>query len=269
MKMNFTKAKALVLAAVLAFSALLTTGCVYRYKGEYPELCSVAWANIPTARGYISMGEIVHDANLQVLQRDEKGRTLFAYSEENMGVSSHLLIMQKSDGENAYYYPEDCYIFITHESGLSNIDLESEEILALKAQNDWDLPINESKCESTKIVTRKPEGKVRVDNSVFEKITEEYCKNPEKQPREGSISFSGNATFITSDKYGRELYVAVTVFSEKTDKSEIKYYYYSLIVMMPDDSFDASTVIILEDVENPQSDVKRIKAENGWNTPLS
>ena len=269
MNTKLIKLKALILAIVLVFSVLLTTSCIYPgYSGDYPELCSVAWANLLSARGTGSNGEAIYDPDVKVLQKDSLGRVLFAYSEDR-GAGVHLLIMQKSDENKAYYYPEDCYLFITNESNFPKFDLESEQIFALKAQNDWDLPINESKCESTEIVRKKQEGKLELSDSDREKIIKEFSSNPDKQLKPGSVSLYDNTGFITSDSYGRELHIVTTVFSEITDKSEKNYYYYSLIIIMPDGSLDVSTVIILSDMENPQDDVKKIKAENGWNTPIS
>lgn len=269
MNTKLIKLKALILAIVLVFSVLLTTSCIYPgYSGDYPELCSVAWANLLSARGTGSNGEAIYDPDVKVLQKDSFGRVLFAYSED-MGAGVHLLIMQKSDENKAYYYPDDCYLFITNERNFPKFDLESEQILALKAQNDWELPLNESKCESTEIVREKPEGKLKLSDSNREKIIKEFSSNPDKQLKPGSVSIDDDTQFITSDSYGRELHIVSTMFSEITDKSEKNYYYYSLIVLMPDGSLDVSTVIILSDIENPQGDVKKIKTENGWNTPIS
>ena len=151
------KINAILLISVLLLTLLFTASCYTGYKGEYPELCSAAWANLPMASGVSSNGEVVHDPDVIVLETDGEGRTLFYYYE---GRSSYwnILITQKSDEEKVYYYPDDCYIsHIWNEDYYLTIDemsdlndmvyecISEEEISAFKALNDWGMPINEEK----------------------------------------------------------------------------------------------------------------------------
>ena len=78
--------------------------------------------------------------------------------------------MQKTEGERAYYYPDDCYIYVLWKNEDELINLNSNDISELKTLNDWNKPIDESKCESTEIIRKKPEGEIKVSNDYFENI---------------------------------------------------------------------------------------------------
>ena len=268
MKKLFIRIKALLLIFALVVSTLLFVGCTYRgYNGDYPELCSVAWASIPTLTGFASNGEVLYDARVEILENDSYGRVLFTYS-ESYGVNSfYVMIVQYSDAANAYYYPDDCYIYMICENKDALIDLDTYEIEELKTLNDWNEPLDESKCEGTEIVRKKPEGKIKVSNSYFEEIVREYHENSGRYIHPKNISFLGYYRFGISDDYGREMYVVNTNFEEYTDKTETYYEYVFLIVVNPDKSYDPATVVILENLANPRDEVKNIKAQTGWNTP--
>lgn len=268
MKRLLIKANVLTLAVILSLSTLFLQGCFYRgYKGEYPQLCSVAWNNIPTALGFSRGVEVAYDANVVVLETDDYGRVLFSYSEDRYGREANVLIMQRADDTHAYYYPDDCYIFVAFETENDTLDSKSDEIAELKRLNDWGLPLDESKCESTEIVTKKPKGELKVKDAYFEEIVRKYHENSERYVHPKNVSFGSYAKFVTSDDYGRELYIVDTTFEEYTDKTETHYWFSFLVVVHPDKSYDLSTVILLEDPRNPQADMKEIKQNNGWNTP--
>lgn len=269
----FIRVKALVLILALLTSTLLFAGCTYSgYKGDNPELCSVAWANIPTLHGYAFNGEVSFDAEIEILETDNYGRILFRYSEDANGYGQYdcyILIMQRADDKNAYYYPDDCYTFLSleYEDLWNDLDLNGSEITALKERNDWDKPLDASKCESTQILRKKPEGKINVSDSYFENIVRQYHENSGRYIHPKNTSFVQYFTFGISDHYGREIYVLDTRFEEFTDKTETNYNYVFLVAVNPDKSYNPATVIILDDPADPSKEVKQIKAELGWNTP--
>ncbi len=271
MKNLFIRIKALLLIFAMIVSSLLVTGCVYRgYDGDYPELCSVAWESIPTLSGFASNGEALYDATVEILETDDYGRILFSYTEDCMdydGVGYYVLIMQRTDGEKAYYYPDDCYMFTFLEEEDALIDIDSDEIKELKELNDWDKPLDESKCEGTDIIRKKPDGNIKVNNNYFEDIVREYHENSGRYIHPKNISFVHYFRFGIGDDYGREMYVVYTRFEEFTEKTETNYEYVFLVVVNPDKSYDPQTVVILEDLANPRDEVKQIKAQTGWNTP--
>ena len=70
MKMNFKRIKALLVAILLLFLAIFSTGC-FKYRGDNPELCSAAWANLITADGRWADGcERSGDPSILILEED-------------------------------------------------------------------------------------------------------------------------------------------------------------------------------------------------------
>ena len=263
MKNLFIKVKAFMLIFCLIISTSLFAGCTYRgYNGDHPELYSVAWSNIPNIRGCMSNGEVLYDAEVEILETDDYGRILFSYSEDMYGDSAYILIMQRSESDRAYYYPDDCYVYM---NTVANLDLNLNEIIELKQLNDWNGPLDESKCESTEIVRKKPEGKIKVKDAYFEKIVREYHENSDRYVHPKNISFVRYFEFSMSDDYGRELYVVYTNFDEYAEKTETAYEFIFLVVVNPDKSYDPSTVVLLENATSPQEAMKTIKAQNNWN----
>ena len=286
MKMNFKKIKALILVILLTLSTLLSTGCfLFKYRGDHPELCSAAWANLITADGRWADGcELSGDPSILILEEDGEGRVLFSYFEGYRSLMN-LMIIQGSDENNVYFYSDDCYIscvvsdekFVGWRSvypsdedvrEIIESDFSKEQIDELKAKNDWGKPIDNSKCESTAIVDIKPDTKIKLKDSHFENIVEEYYVYTERYVHPKNVSHVWTSSYITSDAYGRELHLVNTKITDYYDKYDITYEYPLLMVIMPDKSCDVSTIVIIEDSINPQELVKEIKTANGWNTPI-
>ncbi|MBE6635459.1 MAG: hypothetical protein E7617_04590 [Ruminococcaceae bacterium] len=268
MKHLSRKITLLLLIVSLFLLCLSMMGCVYRgYMGEHPELCSIAWSNIPTLRGYISNGEALYDADVSVLDTDVFGRVLFGYSESNYNDREYyVLIMQYTESEKAYYYPDDCFAAIRLESHGSKPDINHDRITNLKKRNDWGIPIDESKCEATDIVRKKPDGKLSPNDILFEGIVSEYIENSEIyiHPKNGSLVH--RFSFVSADAYGREIYTVYTNYTEYTDKTETMYSCIFLVVLNPDESYDPEGVILMEDPTDPAEDMRAVRALNGWNS---
>ena len=274
---NIIRICALVLLLVLSLSSLCA--CVYPgYMGEYPELCSVAWTNLVDINGHWSDGEMMGGPYVDVIETDSYGRVLFSYSERQYIDNPdgtyfecvYLVVMQKKDETSAYYYPENCYYCVTVDVDNEEYSYDADVIAKLKLLNDWEKPIDESKCDSTAIVTKRPDGKVKNgDNDTFlEGVIRRYHERSGRYISPKNISFVGYSRFVTVDDYGRELWTVYTEFEEYTEKMEIHYSYKFLIVVMPDGSCDESTVVLLEDTYNAQDAVKSIKEANNWNNPI-
>lgn len=270
---NMTRVLALLM--VLALVTVSLCGCWVNttYTGPYPELCSVAWANLGMVYGYVPAGEIVYEPDLEVLETDSYGRVLFSYSEKEYYDSDteglYLLIMQAKTDNEALYYPEDCYRFIVTEVNAEPI-YDTETIMQLKELNDWERPLDESRCDSTPIVNKKPEGKIKNGKSdaFLEGVTERYYERVGRYVNPRNISFVRTSRFVVSDDYGRELYFVFARLTDYEDKREIYYSHTLAIVMMPDGTCDESTVILLENPYASQSDIKLIKQMNSWNQPI-
>ena len=271
MKTFFVRIKALFLAVVIVLLTVFSTGCFYRgYIGEYPEAYTVALSNIPGLHGYSGNGEAIWDPYISIIEKDGYGRTLFSYSEN--GINEFIIAVQQSDEENVLYYPDDCYVFIENASENDNGNVSDfanqNEYEALKELNDWEKPIDESKCESAEIIKIRQDGRIRPNDALFEKIVREYHENSGRNIHPANISFVGHFDYLCSDDFGKELFVVYTGFEEYTDKTKIQYNYTFLVVLNPDMSYDASTVVIIEDITTPANQMKTIKDQNGWNASL-
>ena len=273
------KITSILLAVVIILTLLLTTSCAYEYDGEHADLLSVALANLPGISGCSPAGEIIYDPVILVLETDSDGRTLFYYYEDNK-VYWHILIAQKSDGEKVYYYPDDCYLSLplSEEYKFSYEDEErknmvyecisEEELSAFKALNDWGMPINEEKCESTEIITKKSEGENNPGEAKLEDYAEEYYERVGRYIHPKNNDLARFSSYITRDSYGRELYRITSWVEDYGAKTKTMTYYHLLMVIMPDGSCDTSTIILVENPFECRDAVKEIKQNNNWNTPL-
>lgn len=275
--MKSSRIIAFILTLTLTLCSLAS--CVYPgYLGDDPELCSVAWANLVSVRGYWSDGERQGGPFMEVIDTDSYGRVLFSYTErqwlkDNDGKhkeSVYLIVMQKKDNTTAYYYPEDCYYHVKTDMDDEKYVFDPEVTETLKLLNDWEKPIDLAKCDSTEIVSKKPDGEIENgDNDEFlEGVIKRYHERSGRYISPKNISFVGYSRFVTSDDYGRELWTVYTEFEEHTEKVVTCYSYQFLIVLMPDGSCDESTVVLLEEPYNTQCEVKLIKEQNGWNKPI-
>lgn len=120
---------------------LLLNGC-YR-KGsvgasKFFDVAAVVQVCVP----YCGVPDYAFDS-INLLETDNYGRRLFCY-ESWQWETTALLICQKTDESNAYYYSDYCYII---RSG-TNVTFSEDNIALLKSINDWDLPLNTDKMKS-------------------------------------------------------------------------------------------------------------------------
>ena len=282
----FKKIRTFLMTCLLLFSTLLQSGYIYMgYKGDKPELYSVAWANLLTADGCWQDGcERFGDSVVYVLEEDSQGRVLYTYFEGYAECMNLLIIQKKADGK-AYYYPEDCYVSfavsneayvgwccnVPTEAEMKEIiatDFTQEEINTFKTLNDWDEPIKEEKCDKTAIVTRKPKSSLKIKSSEFESVMRDYYAYVDRELHPKNISLVWTKTFIMKDEYGRELYFVVSDVTDYTDKTETMYHYQFAVIFQKDKSYDVSTMVLLEDVKLFQEQIKQMKTANNWNQPI-
>lgn len=274
MRKNIIKVCSLML--IISSLILSITGCMYlKYRGDYPDLCTVAWCNVPTIDGHGSNGEATYDAEVEVLDTDQYGRTLFSYHEQRGPTLA--LVMQYRDNNTVYYYPDDCYIFISsysyddeYDAQEIQVDPSSEEISILKSLNDWNLPINENKCEKSEILKRKAtKDKLKIKDHQFETVIEKYYADSNIYVNPRNVSFVRYSNYLMSDSYGREMHVIYTDFEEHYDKHITYYSYIFLAVFDPDENCFQKSVTLIDDPMSPSQYVKAAKKASGWNTPLN
>ena len=255
----------------VCFAGLLLlqlTGCFlllspddYIYKGDYPEVLTVAINSIIGTRGY-NVSEIVEFPDILALETDDFGRSLFLYYENVVS----LIIIQQNDEEFVYYYPYYNHISIRRlpmginiSDSLSMDDIEKsftiEAILDFKSKNDWNQPINFDKAIRTEIVTVKndidgPINKRSITHTYNTVFGENAIRNP-------------NAVFFITDNYKRSIYTAIIRDGFAGDGRRTV-----IMLFQPDGSLDAERgVMELNDLYQYQDDLKAFMEQNEWNEP--
>ena len=193
---------------IILFSCLLgLSGCIfnrenpYPYLGEYRELYTTAIYSIPDAEGYMHHGEGACSSDIYIWEQDDYGRTLFSYCEDYGNQIFGLVISQAYDETNVYFYPDINYALTLVDSDYvyegakddhlknktENFYLEVKE--KLKEENDWNKPLDKTKCVSYaitdhKILAGKPHS---FSSTQCNDILNEYSKtlnlpNPDTTP---------------------------------------------------------------------------------------
>ena len=213
------------------------------YKGDNEgpryDLLTVAIHSIIGAEGYTW-----HDdaPTIEVLELDEYNRTLFRYT-DSWAVSKYsLVISQKTEGNEVYYYSDAN--FITSEDG----DFDEKDIEQLKQDNDWNKELDDSKMISKKI--EKQKGALDIDYNKVELSVKECCSQI-------SIDVS-TLNFFTSDDYGRTMYYVTP--EERIDDIYI-------VILSVDLTYNENSIMKIEDKNNYLKELKDFKDLNGWNRP--
>lgn len=162
-------------ATLLAFMFFLfgLSGCVfnlgnpYPYDGAYIELYTTAIYSIPDAQGYMHHGEGAYDSEIYIWEQDDYGRTLFSYCEDYSNEIFGLVLCQTFDDTNVYFYPEANYVLTFIDSSNMYDHFEENHLKNttetfylkycenLKEKNDWNKPLDISKCISYPITDHK------------------------------------------------------------------------------------------------------------------
>ena len=141
-----------ILIIITSFLSLFIFLSCFRHPYDGERMLSVY---VPTFQSSDLNNVRMHD----VLEEDDYGRVLFVcagspgiYTEygydENDAV---VVIMQKEDRNNIYFY-EDSFFAIIHDAvDLSSIDVNSQEIVALKEANDWGKELDTGKMSKREI----------------------------------------------------------------------------------------------------------------------
>ena len=173
----------------------------YPYFGDHKELYTTAIYSIPDAVGYMHHGEGAYSSDIYIWEQDDYGRTLFSYCEDYGNQIFALGISQASDETNAYFYPDINYALTLIESdrlyeGATDDHLKNktEDFYLefkdnLKEKNDWNKPIDKSKCVSYPITDHKILGEkiYSLSKVQCDEILNDYTKtlnlpNPEDSP---------------------------------------------------------------------------------------
>ncbi|MBO4572215.1 MAG: hypothetical protein J5762_00390 [Clostridia bacterium] len=167
--------KSIVFLFTTLFFTFLSSGCYLfepfdtSYTGDYPALYTQACKNLETD-GFFDGEHWFAEAAVLPVETDDYGRTLFIYCDGNGYYSLSydnyaLMICQYYTEEKVYYYQDDNHILESprKENGItlsedSDFSIENplygfkdEDIARLKELNDWNKPIDNTKCVYSEI----------------------------------------------------------------------------------------------------------------------
>lgn len=264
-------------AILLCFIAVILSGCPgddLAYKGSYIDLNAVATNSM---LGIYS----VDDNMIIVVEEDSFGRRMFIYygntiasSYSVYGVKSYIyaiLISQKTEGDLTYFYPDYNYIIYQDNInrkykpnneeliGLVNDTAIAGDIEWLKQKNDWEKPIDDSKCIRINMSrkNRAQESRTPLVHQEAQQKAYEHVAAPKDKYRQGLFYY------LTSDQYDRHIYFFRC--------SQENYDYTGAYVVMfnKDGSFDpAFGILEITDIWHYQDELKAFKDRNGWNNPV-
>ena len=242
----------LVLNIILSISFF--TACFQRefeYRGDYPELFSVAVGSLLGTRGFSAGGPPSGlQPSIRLLEEDYFGRRLFFFGDDTVG-PNHV-IMQKVEGDYVYFYPH--YNFISSSWG----EYQGEGIDFLKKANSWNQEIsNDGEFVRVRIVRQKERGPISNDklvevyNYIFTGINF------------GNRNISNSLMiFLRADRYGRSVYAGIGSGSEWIGT-------HIVVLFQPDHSFDPETgILLIEDRNRYQTALRLFMEANGWDTPF-
>jgi len=277
---------------LIAACLLVLTACFYySYGGEYKELYTVAVYSIPDSAGYMYHGEGAFDPDIYIWEQDNYGRTIFSYCEDYSNYCFALIVSQTCDEANVYFYPDVNYVltYIESESLYPFRDdylknrtqgfyLENKD--KLKEENDWNKPLDKTKCVSYPITDQKI-----IDEDVFvfdarqcDKILSDYTEtlnllNPERAPHRTN-------RVLQVDAEGRvlhEIYGIHRYYDNPDHKSSDDYTAYYIVLWVitdKDGNYDKEKGIMViysygnnEDITHSPYTAKEVmefKSRNGW-----
>lgn len=240
-----------ILMIFIVFILMFIYGCddTARYKGQYPELFSIATNNI--------LGVTGNDFDkIEILDEDQYGRIMFSYETwhsylitESYDESIYcIIISQKSDDVYSYVYTD--YNFIVAQSA---DEISSDKINELKELNDWNKELNEDLFVKIPIKYKKDQG--NINTKVIRKAFNFSISNY-------TITWQ-DYCFFTKDEYGRQIYFV----RNRDENKKLKNAY--VMMFFSDGTFNEDTYITeITDIWNYQDELADFKSINNWNNPI-
>lgn len=235
---------------VFVLISTVCSGCGYKgYSGENVDLYTVAINSVLWNVGNSYGADFARDSEINVIEKDEYGRTLFTYHEkyyvESSLCFSALIVSQYSSDGYVYYY-EDCnYIIKEHINIWEAVDFEQDEINEIKELNDWNNELDLSKCTKKEINKNKP--KIPTDSDAIKnKAIEELGTKDEIRVHLFYLTGDNNDNFI--------IYGTVTLDADS---------YVHFVAFVTSDG-EIKEWLVPQEPYNYQNELKELKIRNGW-----
>jgi len=277
---------------VLFFGWISLTGTPssYGYVGEHIDLST-------EVKNSILGAEYGWESEIYVIDEDSLGRRMFVFlgtastvsggPYETYGRLLGILIVQYSDKEYVYYYPDNNFLLFKYEDWFSeyprypnteallkefadNPDI-ADEVERLKVLNDWEKPLNASKLTRVTL-SRWDKDKDTKDGLVSEQsmlwVFDQIVEKSGLTEVGNSRNYISNSFhYLTSDDYGRHIYyLDLRRSSEYIEDHEPLASY--VIMFNADGSVDlVYGVMELKDLWNYQDELRAFKKQNNWGQP--
>lgn len=180
----------------------------------------------------------------ELLETDSYGR-IFGTMTDNCIFSGEsetvLVVMQKYDDNSVYFYEDISYAL---DDGLE------ETKTKLKAMNDWDLPLDESKMSKRKV-------KYSLDNCLIISTDEKFSRIKQRWKQDFKDSGKLIVDSSISDYDGVKYKLYVIVMETETKEKE---YYFSIV----DITSYESKYMKIEDTNNYLEELKSFKQSCNW-----
>ena len=262
------------IALIVLLAILLLRACSYTgYGGEHTDLYAVAVNNVFGLWGHCSNGEALYDPVIEIIETDEYGRVLFFYDEyyddsidPTIDYGMAFVIMQKSEDGYVYYYQDACYApyFDTQDDFSTVMERVDPALIEdLKARNDWNEEIDETKCTAAKLQKKKPKGQLGMDKYDFNRVVYTYAKaNGYQGTDKTHCRFF---KYCNADADGKELYYVYCTSSDKDGSGESVYNsYVCAVIVNPDGSFSEHAVVEIPDPTESYTLIQSLKEQNAW-----
>ena len=169
--------KRIILMILLIFTTILTSCGYGGYSGNYSDLYSVAINSVLWLNGYSWGADYECDPQIEIIEEDVYGRTMFTYYEKYYKGSkisfSALIICQDSNEKEVFYYEDVNYIVKEQALYSQNIKkFNDEDIENLKLTNDWNKEIDYDKCVRKEI--SKSKLKIPNEKEIYNLIVDEF-----------------------------------------------------------------------------------------------
>lgn len=252
---------------LIALITILVHSCAYKgYDGAHPDLYTVAVNNIFGIYGECDNGEKTYAPYIKIIETDDFGRVLFFYDElisSQIDYGMAFVISQKTEDGYVYYYQDDCYLpyFGTHDdidTVLENLDPSFLE--TLKQRNDWNLPINESKCLKSELIKEHP--KSNIEQEPRQEI-EAYAKANGYD--ESYLVSTSYYRFCNSDLDGKKLYYVYGCITNTDENGKtISESFVFAIIINSNGILVENGIVEIEDPRTSHDLIKALKEQCKW-----
>lgn len=204
-----------------------------------------------------------YDGEFRLIETDMYGRTLIkyrAFDEVTRWWTNAYVICQRITDTEVFFYEDICYLIEQREEQPEDVDsgaapeavsVSNEQITVLKAQNDWDLPINEEKMAARTVPAESAWGTIYYIHT-GERYETELSKTLKNLLKTDVYTIA----FQDADGAGHEIYYV--------DTMDFRQY---MVMISHDSTADDGEKSVFLEIENEVLDrdaYVAFKKANGW-----